>query len=603
MATDEDCTVGDHPTDMADNVALWAGVIEQSPLPIALTTGETHIVRCVNAAFERLLHAEARTLLNHAVGDVFPEPMGDVSALLDQVLRTGEPTVVAHQEPIYPERGETFWTYTVWPVLDQQEDVVALVLLVRDTTDQSLIRHHADQRAVDLRTVNEQLLLAALREQELAMMMATHLALHDSLTGLPNRALLLDRLDHSLSVAYSNPVSVAVLLLDLDRFKIVNDTLGHQVGDHFLQEIARRLSACVRPEDTVARLGGDEFVLLLGEIRDVSEVIHIADRIQGHLNEPFDIAGHSLVSSASIGIVLSTSSYTQAQELLQDADTALYRAKALGKARYVIFDTTMHDQALALALLEADLRRAITHEEFLLHYQPIVSLHTGRIVGVEALLRWQHPERGCILPGEFLAVAEEAGLMIPVGNWVLRTACAQMRAWHSAGLPPVYVAVNLSARQLQQRDLTEMIAQVIQQTGLAPQYLHLELTESSVMTDVTASITTFQQLTALGVQLSIDDFGTGYSSLSYLKRLPLTAVKVDRSFVDEVASNPEDAAITSAIIAVAHRLKLEVIAEGVETEAQLTYLRAEACDAIQGYLVSQPVPPTSMTQLLSHGTV
>ena len=469
--------------------------------------------------------------------------------------------------------------------------------LVRDTADQVRARRHSDQTVVDLQIVNEQLVLSGLREQEQTLA-ATHLALHDSLTGLPNRALFLNRLEQILSGAHRNPLSHAVLMVDMDRFKTVNDTLGHQAGDHFLQEIARRLSTCIRPEDTVARLGGDEFALLLGAIQGVSEVIHIADRIHKCLNEPFAISRQSITSQASIGIVLITAGYSQAEEVLHDADTALYRAKALGKARSVIFDMIMHEQALALAKLEADLRLAITREEFLLHYQPIVSLHTGAIIGVEALLRWQHPSRGCILPGEFLSVLEEAGLMLPVGQWVLRTACAQMHAWHTAGLRALYVAVNLSARQLQQRDLAAMIAQILQETELAPHFLHLELTESSVMADVPASIATLQQLTAFGVQVSVDDFGTGYSSLSYLKHLPVATVKIDRSFVEKVATHPDDAAIISAVIAMAHRLKLEVVAEGIETEPQLAYLRAEGCDAIQGYLISPALPVAALEHRL-----
>ncbi|GAC1540279.1 MAG: hypothetical protein NVS2B7_12430 [Herpetosiphon sp.] len=605
----ENHTAGDSRPDMASNMAQWATFIAQSPLSIAIITGETHLVCCANAAFERLMQAEAGMLLDQAFGTICPACPDDIRRVLDQVLRTGEPKAIDHQQHTQLAHEETFWTYAVWPILDQHGNVNALVLQISDTTEQVLqmrdtteqvrARRHSDQAAVNLRTENKQLVLTGLREQE-QMTIATHLAMHDSLTGLPNRALLLDRLAHRLSVNPRDPISFAVLLLDVDRFKIVNDTLGHKAGDHFLQEIARRLTVCVRPQDTVARLGGDEFVLLLEEIDEVSEVMHIVGRIHDRLSEPFEIAGHSLASSASIGIVLTTSGYTQTEEILQDADTALYRAKVLGKSRSVIFDPAMHDQALALALLEAELRRAITHKEFLLHYQPIVSLQSGTIVGVEALLRWQHPTRGYLLPEAFLVAAEEAGLISLIGKWVLHTACAQMNAWHRAGLPAIYVAVNLSARQLQQPDLTTMIAKIMQQTGLAPQHLHLELTESSVMADVTVSIATLQAVTALGVQVSVDDFGTGYSSLSYLKLLPLTTVKIDRSFVHKVASNPDDAAITAAIIAMAHQLKLEVIAEGVETAEQLAALHAKGCDAIQGYLVSEPLSAVAMTEQLSH---
>ncbi len=600
MATSEDTPVIEQHTGGANPLAQGVDMIARSPVAMAITAGEAHLLHAVNAALERLLGAAAPMLLNQRVGAVFRDAQVEhVLALLDHVFRTGDPAIAADQEHTCPARGTVYWTYTVWPLLNAQGQSDGLVVQVHETTAQVLARRQAEQAVGDLRAVNEQLLLAGLREQALAAA-ATQQALHDGLTGLPNRRLLLDRLAQALQVTQRDPPPWVLLLLDLDRFKMVNDSLGHLVGDHFLTQIARRLAACVRPEDTVARLGGDEFAILVAGGNEVSEVLHIADRIQHRLSEPLHLAGQAILTSASIGIVVRTPAYTQPEEMLRDADIALYRAKALGKARYVIFDPTMHAQALALVQLEADLRQALVRREFELYYQPIVSLHTGTIIGIEALVRWHHPVRGCLTPAAFLEAAEESGLIIPITEWALRTACQQLRAWHAAGFPPMYMAVNLSARHLKRHDLVPTITDIIQATGLPASDLHIELTESSVMDDVTTSITTLQQVVALGVQVAVDDFGTGYSSLSYLKRLPLTTVKVDRTFVDELTSDPNDAAIVAATIAMAHRLGFEVIAEGVETAAQLTYLRAEQCDAVQGYLVSPPVPAAALTARLTH---
>jgi diguanylate cyclase (GGDEF)-like protein/PAS domain S-box-containing protein len=585
-----------------------------SPIPILIwqaIDGE-FVLKDVNRAALAFTHGGLRAFLGQPASVVYRE---DAQTVAD-IARCCAEQVVVHRErwwALSPTGERRFLAVSYAPIAPDIVMLHAVDLterkqaaealghenhrLVRTTTNEVLARRRSDQLVVELQLVNEQLLLSGLREQE-STSTATHLAMHDSLTGLPNRLLFLKRLQQALASAPVTSAAYAVMLLDMDRFKAVNDTLGHQAGDDFLQEIARRLSTCVRPADTVARLGGDEFAIVVGTISGQDEALHVAERIHLSLNEPFTIAGKSISSGASIGIVLTMAGYTQPETLLHDCDTALYRAKALGKARSVIFEQTMHDQALALTNLEVDLRYAITREEFRLHYQPIVSLHTGVIVGVEALLRWQHPTRGSIMPGEFLGVLEAAGLMIPVGNWVLRTACTQLRAWHTAGLAQLYVAVNLSARQLQQRDLPATIAEILEQTGLTPQSLHLELTESSAMVDVTASIATLHHLSTHGMRISVDDFGTGYSSLSYLRQLPITTVKIDRSFVDKVATDADTAAITSAIIAMAHRLKLTVIAEGVETEAQLEYLRAEDCDAVQGYLCSPPLPAAALEPLL-----
>jgi diguanylate cyclase (GGDEF)-like protein/PAS domain S-box-containing protein len=426
-----------------------------------------------------------------------------------------------------------------------------------------------------------------------------HQALYDPLTGLANRFLFMDRLRHAVAHAQRHSTAgLAVLFLDLDRFKHINDSLGHFHGDQLLIQVARRLETCIRAEDTVARLGGDEFAMLLDDITDASDATHVALRIQEAFSTPFQLGGSEIVINTSIGITLSTTGSKQPEDLLREADIALYRAKAQGRARYAIFNPVMHAQAAERLQLESDLRQAIEREEFELYYQPIVSLASGTINGVEALVRWQHPTRGLLPPAQFIPVAEETGLIVPLGEWVLRTACTQIRAWDAAGLPPVTVAVNLSARQLRNTDLPTKVANILAETGVDPQALKLELTESSVMENAKSAITLLKELHGLGVQLALDDFGTGYSCLSYLKSLPITSVKIDRSFVRDLPINPNDAAIATAVIALAHSLNLTVVAEGVETEAQLGFFRTQQADAVQGYLISRPVPAEPLTGLL-----
>jgi len=439
-------------------------------------------------------------------------------------------------------------------------------------------------------------------ERKAAQEQLLHNAFYDALTGLPNRTLFMEHLERALKrVERHKDYLFAVLFLDLDRFKIINDSLGHLAGDQLLIAIARRLEACLRAGDTVGRLGGDEFVILLDDIRDVSDATRVADRIQKSLALPFSLRGLEVFTTASIGIALNVPAYSRAEDLLRDADTAMYRAKMLGKARYEVFDTVLHTRALKLLQLETDLRRAIEHQEFQLHYQPILSLITGEIVGFEALLRWQHPQRGLVSPEEFISVAEETGLIVPIGEWALRTACVQNKTWQEADLPPLYVAVNLSGRQFKQQDLIERIIGILTDTGLDSRWLELELTESIIMEDAETTIKTLRELEGLGVQLSIDDFGTGYSSLSYLKRFPIDTLKIDRSFVSDITTDPDDAAIITTIITLAHSLKLEVIAEGVETREQLDFLRSQQCDKVQGYLFSQPVPAKMFEKLLREG--
>jgi EAL domain-containing protein (putative c-di-GMP-specific phosphodiesterase class I) len=354
----------------------------------------------------------------------------------------------------------------------------------------------------------------------------------------------------------------------------------------------------VRAGDTVARLGGDEFVVLLDGITDVREAVEVAVRIQATLAEPFDLAGHLAYISASIGITLSTCPAATADAVLRDADTAMYRAKSAGKARYAVFDAAMHAAVLDRLHLEADLRQAIERDELVLHYQPILALASGQVAGVEALVRWQHPTRGQLPPAAFIPLAEETGLILALGAWVLRTACAQLAAWQAAGLPPMWVAVNLSVRQVQQPGLPTLIADTLAATGLAPHYVQLEITESMLMDAVETTRTTLAEVHALGVRLALDDFGMGYSSLRYLQHLPLDTLKIAQPFVADIVTDPQAAAISAGVSALSQSLGLTVIAEGVETADQVQVLRAQQCDAIQGYLVSHPLPAAAVPQYL-----
>ena len=425
-------------------------------------------------------------------------------------------------------------------------------------------------------------------------------ALHDGLTGLPNRVLFLDRLERSIArIARDATHHFAALFVDLDRFKIVNDSLGHAVGDQLLQAVARRIVASVRPSDTVARLGGDEFTILHEDPREPDDSVGIAQRLLSALAEPFLLGDQEVFITASIGIAPSTTGYTRPQDVLRDADTAMYRAKALGRARHQAFDTAMHARAMRMLQIQADLRRAIDRHEFELHYQPIFQLGNRRISGFEALVRWRHPEAGLIAPGEFIPIAEDTGLIIPLGRWVLEEACRQAVQWQVL-FPdvPLDINVNLSGKQFSQSDLVEQVIDVLNRTGLAAGHLILEITETVVMENPDAAVAMLHRLKALGVQLNIDDFGAGYSSLAYLQRFPVDAMKIDRSFVARIAGSAENAEIVRTIVALAHTLNLRVTAEGIETVEQLARLEALNCENAQGYLFSRPLSASAATDLL-----
>jgi diguanylate cyclase (GGDEF)-like protein len=432
-----------------------------------------------------------------------------------------------------------------------------------------------------------------------------HDAFHDALTGLPNRALFMDRLEVLLAKSQGRQRKsehlFAVLFLDLDRFKVVNDGLGHVAGDRLLVAIARRLEECLRPGDSVARLGGDEFTVLLDDVASTADALRIADRIQEELSRPFELAGQEVFTTASIGVAFGGKGYREADELLRDVDTAMYRAKALGKARAEVFDEAMRARAVEILQLETQLRRALERRELRLYYQPIVRLQTGEIDAMEALVRWESPERGLVPIGEFLPVAEESGLIVPIGEWVIGEACRQLRAWDDLLCPqrPLAVNINISGREFIQPDLVACLREALEETGLDPARVRIEITESVIMDDAMAAQATLDRLSDLGVKLHMDDFGTGYSSMSHLRDFRLDALKIDRSFVSHIGPGGEHAEIVRTIVALGHNLGLEVVAEGVETAEQALLLRSLGCEYGQGFHFAKPLPAEAARTLLA----
>jgi diguanylate cyclase (GGDEF)-like protein/PAS domain S-box-containing protein len=419
-----------------------------------------------------------------------------------------------------------------------------------------------------------------------------HQAFHDSLSNLPNRALFMNRLEHALARSVRGGNQLAVLFLDLDNFKVINDSLGHEVGDQLLIAVGSRLKKGLRPGDTLARVGGDEFTVLLEDVADVSDAMRVAERITEILRAPFMVADHEIFVGTSIGIALNTAETSTPSDLVREADMAMYKAKVGGKARYEIFDPSMHAYALQRLRLQNDLHRAIERRELRVHYQPKVRFGSETVEGMEALVRWDHPERGLLSPDRFISLAEETGLIVPIGRLVLEEACNQLREWQeqNPNLKRLKISVNLSAKQLQQAQLIKAVAQVLRATRLDPASLILEITESALMVDEASTRATLQGLKNLGVELAMDDFGTGYSSLSFLRHFPVDIIKIDKSFIREMAQDASEAAIVSGIIDLAHALRLQVVAEGIETPEQLRQLKALGCDIGQGFYFGRPLP-------------
>jgi len=451
-------------------------------------------------------------------------------------------------------------------------------------TKSTAIKHPVTNKTMEIVAVSRDITERKETEERLL-----YLANYDSMTGLPNRALFRDRLRHAVTRAQRNKTRVALFFIDLDRFKTINDSLGHHAGDQLLRSVSRRLKQFARKGDTIARLGGDEFTVILEGVTDPEDAAHVAEKIIELMAPPFKLDGHKIVVSPSIGITLFPNDASDMRSLLKNADTAMYRAKEKGGNCYQFYTSDMNAKAYEYLVLESNLRNAIQREEFRLFFQPQVDLHTKNIIGIEALLRWEHPEHGLLSPEEFIPFTEETGLIEPIGEWVLKTACLEAKKWQEMGLPPIRVAVNLSMRQFVAKDFVGQVAQALEEAELSAEYLELEITEGFLAYNVDQAADILRDLHKLGVQLSIDDFGTGYSSLSYLKRFPLNTLKIDQSFVRDISSDPDTATIAEAIIAMGQSLQLNVIAEGVETEEQVFFLRGRGCDWVQGFLFSIPL--------------
>ncbi|MFP3565214.1 EAL domain-containing protein [Paraburkholderia sp. SIMBA_030] len=531
-----------------------------------------NLIEYVNPAFKRITGYDPAELIGHdcRVLQRDDRDQEGVAEIRQALAANREVSAVVRN---YRKDGALFWNQLfIAPVPNAEGVITHHIGVINDVTD--LIRYQ------------EQL---------------EYQANYDSLTRLPNRNLLRDRLQHALIVAQRHHKGVAVVFIDLDGFKNVNDSLGHSVGDRLLRVVAERLARCTRTSDTVARHGGDEFVIVMTDTVDEQSLIAWMERVRASISEPVWLDGTELYVGCSMGASLFPQDGGDVETLMKKADLAMYRAKDMGRNTFQFYQPEMNASAGARLNLERRLRRALRDNEFLLHYQPQVDIGSGQIVGTEALVRWRDPEAGLIPPSSFIPVAEECGLIGPLSEWVLREACRQNKAWQDQGLPPARVSVNLSARVFQQRDIAKLVMQVLDETGLEPQYLELELTESTIMRNAEEAVSMLNELHALGIGLAIDDFGTGYSSLSYLKRFPVDRLKIDRSFVSDIGVCGDDETITSAIIALAHSLKLQVIAEGVETSAQLDFLKERACDEMQGFYFAKPLSTEAISALFQGG--
>ena len=539
---------------------------------ITAPSKEGNLIEYVNPAFKRITGYDPQEVIGQDCRLLQRDDRDQegIAAIRQSLAANREVSAVLRN---YRKDGALFWNQLyIAPVPDADGQTTHHIAVINDVT--ALIRYQ------------EQL---------------EYQANYDSLTRLPNRNLLRDRLQHALIVAQRHHKGVAVVFIDLDGFKNVNDSLGHSVGDRLLSVVADRLARCARASDTVARHGGDEFVIVMTDTVDEQSLIAWMERVRASISEPVWLDGTELYVGCSMGASLFPQDGEDAETLMKKADLAMYRAKDMGRNTFQFYQPEMNVSAGARLNLERRLRRALRDNEFLLHYQPQVDIETGQVVGMEALVRWSDPEVGLIPPSQFIPVAEESGLIGPLSEWVLREACRQNKAWQDEGLPPARVSVNLSARQFQQRDIAKLVMQVLEETGLDPQYLELELTESTIMRNAEEAVSMLNELHALGIGLAIDDFGTGYSSLSYLKRFPVDRLKIDRSFVSDIGESSDDETITSAIIALAHSLNLQVIAEGVETSTQLDFLKERACDEMQGYFFAKPLPHDAIPGMLQRG--
>lgn len=557
-----------HAEELRDNRERLAKVIDTIP---AMISAADRNGKCVfmNAYLANLLGTTPSNVTGKHIAEMLPEVHGEHSLELDRrVLQTGN-AIPNFEEEIVDQNGQRRVLLTTKsPLLNAAGEIECVLTTSLDITDRKRAEGHA-----------------------------LYMAHHDTLTDLPNRSFLRDRLRREIARTRRGDRSFALHFLDLDRFKNVNDVLGHSVGDRLLQEVALRLLDTVRQDDVVARLGGDEFAILQSDIARPEDAVDLAQRIIAVVAEPHHIDGHEINSRTSVGITLHPTDGGDVDEVLKHADLAMYRAKTNGGNTYCLFADDMNKLARAAVNLDADLRRALSRKEFLLHYQPQIDLTTGKIVGAEALLRWRHPESGMVRPGDFLPFAEENGLIVPINEWVLEEACREAASWPARGLPPLRVAVNMSPVQFRKQDVHEHVVDVLKKTGLDPSRLELELTENIVMQDADAAARELDKLKQLGVSLSMDDFGTGYSSLNYIKRLPFSRIKIDQCFIRNLEIDSNDAAIVRTIVALGESLGLDILAEGVETVEQMEVLRAIGCGEVQGYYFSRPLPAEDFVAL------
>jgi diguanylate cyclase (GGDEF)-like protein/PAS domain S-box-containing protein len=564
--------------------ALWASdlylnaILNNSPALISIKDLNGNIML---ASDHYKVLAELNERSSNGLLDGYP--MEIAQSLWDSDFAASKAAQVVESELEVRHKDGTLHTYLMlkFPLRDDDDRIFSVCSICTDITERKMAED-------------------AVREQQSRL---NFMAFHDVLTGLPNRSLFYDRLNQGLSRAQRNKSRLGLMMIDVDHFKSVNDSLGRNAGDQLLKIIARKVVDGLRKMDTVARIGGDEFVVILENISNVSDVRRVANKLLHLLAEPIEIGGETIQSSASIGISVFPQDGSAADELLKRADIAMHKAKESGKNNFLYYTEGMDSSAVNFLVVEKDLRAAIENDQLCLYYQPQVDLQTGDLVGVEALVRWNHPQRGLISPSHFIPLAEETGLIVPLGEWLLRRAGAQQKQWLATGKYVGKIAVNLSPWQLRQRDFASRLGEILDEIGLPAKYLELEITESSAMEHAGETVTMLTQLNQMGLSLAIDDFGTGYSSLAYLKRFPIQKLKIDRSFIHDIHTDQNDASIANSIIGLAHNMQLNVVAEGVENEQQANWLRKRGCDQAQGYLYAQPIPPEKLERFFTAGTV
>lgn len=552
--------------------ALWASetslnaILRYSPALISVKDLNGNVV-LASDHFNLMANIDDTGFVGKNVFDVYPKDVAQSMWDIDIATKTNQQNYEVELDLMHKDGSMHTYLIMKFPLRNKENKIFGICTIGTDISERKLAEN-------------------ALREQQSRL---NYMAFHDSLTSLPNRSLFYDRIYHGLARSRRSNSKIALILLDIDRFKNINDSLGHDAGDLLLKAFAGRLSEGVRDMDTVARLGGDEFVVVLECLHSIEDIVLVANKLLTNLARPIDINGHDISTTVSMGISIFPDDGMDTDELLKNADVAMYKAKEAGKNNYQFYTKGMNATAVNYLLLENDLRRALEQEQLILHYQPQIDLYTGNLMGVEALVRWQHPVRGLISPAHFIPLAEETGLIVPIGEWVLREACRQQKRWLVAGKYVGKVAVNLSPRQFRQKNFPGKVETILREAQLGPEHLELEITESCAMEHAGETINQLNQLNKMGLYLSIDDFGTGYSSLAYLQRFPIQKLKIDRSFVNDIHDDSNDATIAKTIIGLAHSMKLRVVAEGVETQYQAEWLRVQGCDQAQGFLYAKPM--------------